>query len=222
MAQGAASRVVLRPGPPSAQAHDNSEVTGMRVCVFGGASPTIGTDLVEFGRRTGRVFAAHGLGVVFGGGSRGMMGAVADGALAAGGEVIGVIPRFLFDREPPHPGVADLRVVDSMHERKQVMYALAHGFVAVAGGFGTMEEVMEVLTWRQLGLHQKPIIFLDGAGRWLPLEQLFDHMVRDGFLTASNRAIVGFAGQPEQALEALRAAGEATEAPADAGLAQLS
>jgi len=194
----------------------------MRVCVFGGASPTIGTDLMDFGRRTGRVFAAHGLGVVFGGGSRGMMGAVADGALATGGEVIGVIPRFLFDREPPHPGVTDMRVVGSMHERKQIMYALAHGFVAVAGGFGTMEEVMEVLTWRQLSLHQKPIIFLDAAGRWKPLEQLFDRMVQDRFLTAANRTIVRFASQPEQALELLREAGEAAEAPVDAGLAQLS
>jgi hypothetical protein len=199
-----------------------TEGDSMRVCVFGGASPTIGAELVEFGRRTGRLFATHGLGVVFGGGSRGMMGALADGALAAGGEVIGVIPRFLFDREPPHPGVVDMRVVASMHERKQLMYALAHGFVALPGGFGTMEEVMEVLTWRQLSLHSKPIIFLDEAGRWENVEQLFDRMVLDRFLTAANRAIVRFAAGPEQALELLRAAAGVAEAPADSGLAQLS
>jgi uncharacterized protein (TIGR00730 family) len=132
-----------------------------RVCVFCGASSGRRAAYAEAARAFGATLAGRGLGLVYGGGRVGLMGAVADGALGAGGEVIGVIPKELVDRELAHSGVADMRVVGSLHERKALMAELSDAFVALPGGFGTLDELMEQLTWSQLGLHAKPVALLD-------------------------------------------------------------
>lgn len=130
-----------------------------------------------------------GFGVVYGGGRVGLMGAVADAALAAGGEVVGVIPQALSSVEIEHPGLSALHVVGSMHERKALMASSSDGFVALPGGFGTMDEFCEILSWRQLGIHDKPIGLLNHAGYYDELLALFDSMVANGFLTATHRRL---------------------------------
>ncbi|QWC84669.1 TIGR00730 family Rossman fold protein [Nocardioidaceae bacterium] len=138
----------------------------------------------------GREIAARGLRVVFGGGRVGLMGEVADAALAAGGEVVGVIPQHLEDREVAHESLTGLEVVGSMHERKARMYELADAVVVLPGGFGTLDELFETLTWNQLGLHRVPVGLLDVAGYWAPLVQVLDASVTAGFVDAANRDAV--------------------------------
>jgi uncharacterized protein (TIGR00730 family) len=145
--------------------------------------------------------AARGIGLVFGGGRVGLMGVLADSMLRAGGEAIGVMPQALVDREHAHTGVTDLRVVGSMHERKALMAELSDGFVAVPGGIGTLEELIEVFTWDQLGLHTKPIGVLDVGGFYGGLGSLLDHMVAEGFLRASQRERLHFASDPGALLD---------------------
>ncbi len=130
----------------------------------------------------GRAIAAAGHGLVFGGGAVGLMGVTADAVLEAGGEAIGVIPQQLVDRELAHRGLTDLRVVASMHERKALMASLADAFVALPGGFGTLDELIEIITWRQLDLHSKPIALLDTGGFWEPFAALVEHLRQAGFL----------------------------------------
>ncbi len=143
----------------------------------------------------------RGLGLVYGGAAVGLMGEVADAALAAGGEVIGVIPRGLVDRELAHPGLTDLRVVGSMHERKALMSDLAGGFVALPGGFGTVEELVETLTWGQLGLHSKPCGVLNVHGYFDHLLAFADRAVADGFLRAEHRAMLLVEPSPHALLD---------------------
>jgi len=143
------------------------------------------------------------MGVVFGGGSIGLMGVVADAALAAGGEVVGVIPHALAARELAHRGVADMRVVPDMHARKALMAELSDGFIALPGGLGTFEELFEIATWGQLGIHRKPVGVLNVAGYYDPLVALLDHAVREGFVSAGNRDLVAVAETPEPLLEKL-------------------
>ena len=153
-----------------------------RICVFCGAArgadPAYATQATTLGRAI--VTAGHSL--VFGGGAVGLMGVVADAVLEAGGEATGVIPQQLVDRELAHRGLADLRVVGSMHERKALMASLADAFVALPGGFGTLDELVEIITWRQLDLHAKPIGLLDAAGFWEPFTTLVEHLRGAGFL----------------------------------------
>ena len=144
----------------------------------------------EAARAFGAAAAGRGLGIVYGGGRVGLMGAVADAALAAGGEVVGVIPQQIFDLEIGHEEVGDLRVVGSMHERKALMADLADAFVALPGGIGTFEELFEVFTWAQLGLHRKPLGLLDVAGYYAPLEAMLDHAVEQRFLRPQTRAML--------------------------------
>lgn len=161
-----------------------------RVCVFCGASSGNGPVYVEAARALGATLAARGMGLVFGGGNVGLMGAVADGALAGGGEVIGVIPGALVDRELAHRGVTRLDVVASMHERKQRMHELSNAFIALPGGFGTLDELFEALTWAQLGMHEKPIGLLSVANYWDGLVALLDSMVAAGLLSQTHRAMM--------------------------------
>lgn len=151
----------------------------------------------------GRELAARGLGVVYGGGSVGLMGALADAALAEGGEVVGVIPRALQLRELAHARLTTLHVVDSMHERKAKMAELAHGFVALPGGMGTLEEFAEVLTWAQLGLHARPCGLLDVGGYYRPLISFFDAAVAEGFVSPEHRRLVLVGEDPEALLDAM-------------------
>lgn len=161
-----------------------------RICVFCGASPGRSPGYLELAASVGAGLAERGIGVVYGGGRVGMMGAVADAALAAGGEVIGVIPRRLVDRELAHPGLTELRIVETLHERKAGMAALAEGFIALPGGIGTLEELAEVVSWAQLGLHVKPIGLLGRDGYWDGLLAWLDHAVAEGFLAPEHRTLV--------------------------------
>jgi uncharacterized protein (TIGR00730 family) len=177
----------------------------VRLCVFCGSSVGARPAYAAAGRALGAGLAARAIALVYGGGSIGLMGVVADAALAAGGEVIGVIPRALATKEIAHQGLVDLRVVASMHERKALMTELADGFVALPGGLGTFEELLEVLTWAQLGLHRKPVALLDVAGYFAPLLALVDHAVAEGFVPAENRALLVSASAVDDLLDALAA-----------------
>ncbi len=157
------------------------------VCVYCGSNAGAKPAYAQAARALGARIAGEGLALVYGGGNVGLMGQVADAALDAGGEVIGVIPRHLVEWEVAHRGVSELVVVDSMHARKQRMFELADAFVALPGGFGTLDEMFEMLTWRQLGLGHKPCAFLDVAGFWQPLVAMLDTMVRERFLHADQR-----------------------------------
>ena len=154
-----------------------------RVCIYCGSSPGALPDYATAARQCGTLLARRGLAVVYGGGNVGLMGIVADAALAAGGEVIGVIPRRMIARELAHGGVSSLIAVDSMHERKQKMADLADAFIARPGGIGTLEEMFEALTWLQLDLHRKPVGLLNVAGYYDALLAFLDHMQNQRFIT---------------------------------------
>ena len=157
------------------------------ICVYCGSNKGNNPIYSTQARLLGERLAADGIALVYGGGNVGLMGIVADAVLAGGGEVIGVIPQQLVDWEVAHRGVSRLEVVDSMHTRKARMFELSDGFVALPGGFGTLDEMFEMLTWRQLGLGKKPCAFLDVAGFWQPLMTMLDTMVRERFLHAEQR-----------------------------------
>jgi len=165
-------------------------VTARRVCVFCGASAGRDPQHAVFAASVGEGLARRGIGIVYGGGRRGLMGALADAALEAGGEVIGVIPRGLVDRELAHPAVTELRIAETLHERKAVMAELSDGFIALPGGLGTLEELAEVLSWAQLDLHRKPVGLLDQSGYWTDLLAFLDRAVREEFLPESHRALL--------------------------------
>lgn len=158
-----------------------------RLCVFCGSASGARPEYAAVARELGTALAERGIGVVYGGASVGMMGAVADAALAAGGEVIGVIPQALVDREIAHADLSALHVVDSMHARKALMADLSDAFLALPGGMGTLEELFEVFTWRQIGIHDKPIALLDVAGYWAGLVTFLEHAEAEGFLRAGHR-----------------------------------
>ena len=171
--------------------------------MFCGASSGRLPVYAESARSFGREVARRGLGLVFGGGRVGLMGAVADGALAAGGEVVGVIPQSLVDRELAHGGVTRLEVVGSLHERKARMAELADAFVALPGGFGTLDELLEQLTWSQLGLHGSPIGLLDVEGFWGPLVALARHATEEGFVREADLAAIAVAEEAGALLDRL-------------------
>ena len=160
------------------------------VCVFCGSSPGARPAYADAARALGAELAARGIRLVYGGASVGLMGELADAALAGGGDVVGVIPGSLRDMEVAHEGLPSLRVVSSMHERKSLMAELAEGFVALPGGFGTFEELLEILTWAQLGSHQKPCGVLDVAGYYQPLLALMDHAVDERFVKPAHRELL--------------------------------
>lgn len=168
--------------------------------MFTGSSPGRRSAYVAAAQALGGALAAEGVGLVYGGASVGLMGALADAALAAGGEVLGVLPRGLHERELAHPGLTRLEVVGSMHERKARMAELADGFVALPGGAGTLEELFEVWTWAQLGLHRKPLGLLDVEGFHGPLVRLVDHLVDEGFLQPAYRAMLLVESDPHRLL----------------------
>ena len=173
-----------------------------RVCVFCGSN--VGNrELYAAQRRLGGVLAARGLGLVFGAGHIGLMGILADAVLAAGGEAIGVIPQSMVDKELAHTGLTRLEVVNTMHERKALMADLSDGFVALPGGFGTGDELFEILTWSQLGLHAKPVGVLNVAGYFDPLLRWLDHAVNEGFIRPQHRGLLLEADDPDRLLDML-------------------
>jgi uncharacterized protein (TIGR00730 family) len=161
-----------------------------RIAVFCGSARGSDPRFMHAARALGRDLAARGIGIVYGGAKVGCMGAVADGALEAGGDVIGVLTSGLADREIAHPGLASLEIVSTMHERKARMAALSDAAIALPGGYGTLDELFEALTWSQLGIDRKPIGLLDDGGYWTPLLALLDAAVASGFLRDVNRQLL--------------------------------
>jgi len=160
------------------------------VCVFCGSSGGLRDSYAKTARRMGAEVSRRGIRLIYGGGKVGLMGEVAGAALAGGGEVIGVIPRALLEKEISHEGLSKLYVVGSMHERKKLMADLSDGFIALPGGYGTFEEFLEVLSWAQLSIHEKPCSLLDVDGFYEPLSALFDKAVEEGFVQPGHRSLV--------------------------------
>jgi uncharacterized protein (TIGR00730 family) len=175
----------------------------MRICIFCGSSPGYDSVYRERVAVLAHLLATRDIGLVYGGAHVGLMGVLADTVLAAGGQVIGVIPQALVDREVAHRGLTELRVVASMHERKALMAELSDAFVALPGGIGTLEELFEVWSWSQLGLHQKPCALLNVHGFYDGLSSFLDHIVREGFLKPSHRDSLLITQDPESLLAAL-------------------
>ena len=184
-----------------------------RICVFCGSSPGARAAYADAAAEMGRLLAAEGIGLVYGGAQAGLMGVLADSVLAEDGEIIGVIPQALVDREIGHPGVADLRVVGSMHERKALMAELADAFVALPGGLGTLEELFEVYTWAQLGLHRKPCGLLDVEDYYAGIVEFLGHAAEERFLPEQHRAMLMVEREPRALLERLRGWEPATVQP---------
>lgn len=176
-----------------------------RLCVFCGSSPGARPVYTQAAAALGKLLAERGIGVVYGGASIGVMGAVADAALAAGGEVIGVIPERLAVREVAHQQLTDMRVVATMHERKALMAELSDAFVALPGGIGTFEELFEVWTWGQLGMHAKPCALMDVDGYYAPLLTFIEHSVREEFLRPIYRDMLLVARTPDELLAGIEA-----------------
>ncbi len=179
-------------------------MTGIKsLCVFCGAAVGDNPAYGEAARALGEMMARRGIQLVFGAGHVGMMGIVADAALAAGGEAVGVIPRHLMDRELAHKGLTELHVVESMHERKQEMFDLADAIAVLPGGLGTLDETFEVITWKQLGLHDKPILLIDTEGYWQPFADLIANINRSGFAHAGSAELFSLVGSPEELFDTL-------------------
>ncbi|HSQ34640.1 MAG TPA: TIGR00730 family Rossman fold protein [Candidatus Binatia bacterium] len=168
-----------------------------RIGVFCGSSAGARPEYGRAARQVGALLAQRKIGLVFGGGRVGMMGLLAQAALDNGGEVIGVIPRELHEKKVAFSGLSDLRVVKTMHERKALMAELSDGFMALPGGLGTLEELFEILTWAQLGLHRKPCGLLNVAGYFTPLLDFLDHVAAEGFVDDAHRSMILTAADPE-------------------------
>lgn len=171
------------------------------ITIFCGSSSGFAPVYLEQARLLGKTLAERGIDVVYGGARVGLMGALADGALQAGGAVTGVLPAFLKAKEIAHEGLTNLILTDSMHERKMKMNELSDGVIALPGGFGTLEELFEMLTWGQLGLHKKPVAILNASGFYDPLIALIDTMVERGFLKPDNRDMLLISNDIEELLE---------------------
>ena len=180
--------------------------SGMRrLCVFCGSADGARPEYVDSARALGTLLAQRGIELVYGGASVGLMGAVADATLSAGGHAVGVIPRALMEREIAHTGLTRLHVVDTMHQRKALMGELSDAFAALPGGLGTLEELFEVWTWTQLGIHAKPLGLLDVRGYFAPLVAMLDHAVREGFVRRRQRESLTVARTPDALLRELAA-----------------
>lgn len=188
------------------------------VCVYCGSSPGRSQIYVDAGRTLGRAIAEAGLRLVYGGGTRGVMGAVADGALRAGGKVTGIIPDFLINREATEPALSrldELVVTPDMHQRKHTMFEKSDAFVALPGGIGTVEEIIEIMTWGQLGRHLKPIVFGNVAGFWGPMSALLDHMRAEGFIHTAHLVQPLVIDEAEKIVPAILAMAAADGTPAE-------
>lgn len=171
------------------------------ICVYCGSASGGSAEYLEMARALGQELVRRELKLIYGGASIGLMGEVANTVLAEGGEVTGVLPRNLFRREVPHEGLTELIQVDSMHERKARMATLADGFVALPGGLGTLEELFEILTWAQLGLHDKPCGILDVKGYYNRLGDFLDNCAAEGFIRQQHRSMLLFSDRPDQLLD---------------------
>jgi hypothetical protein len=185
----------------------------MRLCVFCGSAAGTRPEYLALARTLGALLAREEIGLVYGGANVGVMGALADACLAAGGSVTGVMPRALIEREVAHTGLTAFHAVESMHERKRIMADLADGFIALPGGIGTFEELFEVWTWAHLGLHAKPVALLDVAEYWTPLVRFLDHAADEGFMRPVTRAMLLVDDEPARLVARLRDHHSPTIAP---------
>jgi len=183
------------------------------LCIYCGASQNVDPRHLEKADELGRVTAGKGVELVYGGGHSGMMGAAADGALRAGGRVTGIIPEHLKEREAAHSGVTEMIVVDSMHVRKQKMFERSDAFCILPGGLGTLDETFEIITWKQLGLHDKPIILLNLYGFWDPLMEMVQRQVKGGYLHDDPEYLFSLANDIEDVFTAIANAKEARVKP---------
>ena len=186
-----------------------------RVCVYCSSASTVDKTVEKEIRTYGREIAGRGIGLVYGGSSRGLMGALADEVLAAGGGVIGVIPRALEGREAAHRGLTELKIVSTMHEREQMLFELADAFVAFPGGFGTLQEIIEMLTWKQLGIHGKPIVFANIEGYFDPVLSQFDLAIRKKYARPEDRILFAVAANTKAILTVLEGAPVLSRKPGD-------
>lgn len=185
------------------------------LCIYCGSKLGLQAGYEAAARRVGTLVAERGWQLVYGGGNAGLMGAVANSVLAAGGRVIGVIPKSLMDREHGHTGLHELHVVDTMHQRKQMMAERADAFLALPGGIGTFEELFEVWTWRQLGYHDKPVGLLNVEGYYDPLLAFLDQSVAQGFVPAAQHTLLHSSSDPVQLLDRLSRDAKGATAPDD-------
>ena len=175
-----------------------------RLCVFCGAASEVDATYRNAATQLGGMLAENGIELVFGGGRVGLMGLTADATLRGGGKAIGIIPRHLHDVEIGHSGLSELHVVDTMHERKARMFARADAFAILPGGLGTLDETFEIITWKQLGLHDKPIVIVDVAGYWAPLLHMMDRIIASGFAPERARSLYHTVATVEDLLPLLR------------------
>lgn len=175
-----------------------------RICVFCGSNVGAKTEYADAAREVGALLARQGIGLVYGGGHVGLMGALADAVLAEGGDVIGVIPEGLVRKEVGHKGLPDLRVVGSMHERKALMADLSDGFIALPGGAGTFDELFEIVTWAQLGIHRKPVGLLNTAGYYDLLLAMLDRAVEEQFIRPAHREMILVSREPAALLQSMK------------------
>ncbi|MBZ9761079.1 TIGR00730 family Rossman fold protein [Mesorhizobium sp. CA14] len=188
------------------------------VCVYCGSSPGRDEAYIKAGHILGRSLAKSGLRLIYGGGTKGIMGAVAEGALKAGGKVTGIIPRFLINKEATETALDkldELLITDNMHERKHSMFEKSDAFVALPGGIGTVEEIVEIMTWAQLGHHRKPIVFANVKGFWDPMLTLIEHMSEEGFIHTAHRVKPLVVNDPEAIVAAIMVAGSSVDAPTE-------
>ena len=175
-----------------------------RICVYCGSNPGRRPEYTQAAKALATTLSAHGIGLVYGGAKIGIMGVIADTMLENKGEVIGVMPQSLVDREVAHPGLTRLEVVPSMHERKAMMAELADGFIALPGGIGTLEEIFEVMTWAQLGFHQKPCALFNVEGYYDKMTAFLDQVVEEGFVKAEHRNLLMTQRDPEALIHAFK------------------
>ena len=183
------------------------------VCVYCGSSGRVSERYRQLAERLGQLVAARGVDLVYGGGRVGLMGLAADAALAAGGRVVGIIPEHIQQLEVEHTGLSELLVVDSMHTRKRLMFERSDAFVVLPGGLGTLDETVEIITWRQLGLHDKPVVIVDDGDYWRPFLRLIDHMVDSGFARDEHRSLYAVVNSVDGVFDALAKAPSPTIEP---------
>jgi uncharacterized protein (TIGR00730 family) len=201
--QTGATITTMKPSPEIAMS--TSQSANFSMCVYCGSRPGADPRFAQSARDTGALIGSQGWELVYGGGKVGLMGMVADATLAAGGTVYGVIPQTLIDKEVGHTGLTELHVVDNMHTRKTMMFERADAFVALPGGIGTFEELFEIWTWYQLGMHRKPFGLLNVAGYYDPLITMLDSMVAQGFLNSAVRELLHVGTDVGELLQRLRA-----------------
>jgi uncharacterized protein (TIGR00730 family) len=183
------------------------------LCVYCGSSANVDEDFKTLAHDMGKILAENNIRLVYGGGKAGLMGIIADSVMIHGGEVIGIIPSHISDREIQHKSLTELHVVDSMHVRKQMMVDYSDAFLVLPGGVGTLDETCEIITWRQLGIHDKPIVIADIKGYWTPFIKMIDHIIGEGFMRPEDRGTFQVIEKLDDILETLKNAPQETFDP---------